>query len=201
MRSRVVKVAVMLGFLVFSAAAALAAEGDKKNVVHAGPSFMLPTGSQVFEVDNASARVRQQNALGISVGYQRMIKRRFALGVEVSRFTGELESKRLGVTTKFPDFDITPIVFSGTWHTGSKFDIYGGPAIAYILNSDYKSDLTLGAVAGINFSFGNKGWALHADMKYLHASVEGEKDDPIIGKRVPFDTRPFVFSAGIAYSF
>ncbi len=198
--------AVALAALVSSAGFA---QEKKKNMVHVGGSFLLPTAEQRFTIENNRAVFELDKAYGLSIGYQRMIGAKMGLDFDVHFFETRDTARRMRVPAQSDKYTLMPAVLGLTFHTGGEFDIYGGPAVAYV-TGDRDATVAPAVTLGLDATLGRRGWILRVNFKYIHFAVTDDEIDPKIAERLDVDlsgfdldvnANPIIATAGIAYRF
>jgi outer membrane protein W len=203
------RLACAVALVALFTATGLAQEG-KKNKFNVAAAFFMPTIETRLELNDEAMRIEVDKTYALSIGYHRMIGKTLGLDLDVFYFTTRERAKRLGLTAESADYTATPIVAGLTWHTGGDFDIYGGPAVAYMLYSDRDSNVAPAAQFGLDAALGRRGWGIRVNVMYIHTNIADDQLDPLIGEglqtsvegqSLDINVNPFVFSAGMSFRF
>ena len=194
----------------------------------AGEGWLLRFGGvwvdpdvNVDTIDSAGSRARARSVddINLGVGAEYRFSRRLGLDLGVA-----FAEPEIGLTVDFPTgqvlaatsgIDFTPITAGLNFHftPDSRFDLYAGPLLGYVLYGDVgfdagdgltaefesKDDFALGAQLGADIAIGKGGWSVNMALKYLAADLQvSDLDD---GERTDVSFDPIMFNMGLGYRF
>jgi outer membrane protein W len=192
---------------------------DEKWVVRASALAMKPAGDSVeADGDDEWARYTADGELGFGIEFEYRASRILGIdfGVLTANPTLDVAYDEIPMISATAQLRITPIYAGLNVHLtpDSRFDLYGGPMLAYVVYSGFdlvvdpwilteegfvsEDEFALGVNLGLDVRLGDDGWLLTAAFKYLDTTLEASPPDEGTGSTA---IDPKIFSIGVGYRF
>lgn len=186
--------------------------------IHVEYAVVDPSGDVAAEdADGIGVQVGFDNAVGASVRGEYQFSKLLgfelgALGASSVELRSGVFSDSIGTVISVRSF--APVTLGLNFHLSPKssVDFYAGQFVALVnygnvvvqagigdatSGEPIERDWSWGAIVGLDFPIGKRGWSIQTSLRYLDTRMKGARDDSSLDS----DFDPVVFSLGFGYRF